>query len=83
MALQVPGHGELHFADLGSGVGKLALAAAAMFRSSTGIELAPERAAVATAALAKLGAVGARRCVAQTAQRRASPYAAAKQRRPT
>jgi len=47
---------ELAFADLGSGVGKLVLAAASVFRSSAGYELAPERAAVAAAAHAALGA---------------------------
>jgi predicted RNA methylase len=55
----VPEHARLNFVDLGSGIGKLVLAAAAVFSSSVGIELAPERAAVASAALAKLGAQGA------------------------
>jgi hypothetical protein len=46
--------GELAFADLGSGLGKLVLAAASFFKSSLGVENAPERAAVAHAALERL-----------------------------
>lgn len=53
-ALELPAH-QLAFADLGSGVGKLVLAAASVFRSSAGFELAPERAAVAAAGHAALG----------------------------
>ena len=56
---QVPRHAELDFVDLGSGIGKMVLAAAAVFRSAAGYEIAPERAAVAAAALARLGADGA------------------------
>ena len=42
------------FADLGSGLGTLVLAASSFFASSMGVENAPERAAVAQAALARL-----------------------------
>ena len=56
---QVPRHAELDFVDLGSGIGKMVLAAAAVFRSAAGYEIAPERAAVAATALARLGADGA------------------------
>jgi hypothetical protein len=45
--------------DLGSGIGKMVIAAAAVFRSAAGWEIAPERAAVGAAALAQLGADGA------------------------
>jgi len=55
----VPLHAGLDFVDLGSGIGKMVLAAAAVFRTAAGYEVAPERAAVAEAALAKLGADGA------------------------
>lgn len=49
----------LEFAELGSGLGKLAIAAASFFRLSHGVELAPERSAVAQRALSALGAGGA------------------------
>jgi predicted RNA methylase len=55
----VPRHAELDFVDLGSGIGKMVLAAAAVFRSAAGYEIAPERAAVAADALARLGTGGA------------------------
>ena len=55
----VPNASSLSFAELGSGLGKLAIAAAHFFRSSVGVENAPERAAVARRALEKLGAAGA------------------------
>lgn len=44
----------LAFCDAGSGVGKLAIAAGFVFATSLGVELAPERAAVADAGLAAL-----------------------------
>ena len=56
--------------DLGSGIGKLVLAAARVFRSASGYEIAPERAAVAAAALATLGADGAACCAAAVRRQR-------------
>jgi len=59
--LQVSCPRSLNFADLGSGLGKLSIAAGWLFQSSLGVENAPERAAVASSALEKLGADGEKR----------------------
>lgn len=46
---------QLTFAELGSGLGKFAIAAGFFFKHSFGIEFAPERSAVAQRALVALG----------------------------